>query len=188
VYQSSIYNSVTVQLESESSFTAFKDSLTTNPLLTVSVARERDYYGKQSTRLNTVLTIVAYVVGGIMAVGAMFGALSTMYSAVSTRTSEIATLRAIGFGASSVVVSVLLESLLLASLGGLAGGGLAWFVFNGRHITTFLGRGHIVAQLQVNGVLLGNAIVWACAIGLAGGLFPAIRAARLPVATALRAS
>lgn len=188
VQQSSVFHSVTVQLEGGESFDAFKDALTTNPALTVSVVREQEYYARQSRRLSVVLSFVAYLVGGIMAIGAMFGALSTMYSAVSTRTVEIGTLRAIGFGAAAVVASVLIEALLLAAAGAMGGAGLAWLAFSGRNITTLLGNGQIVAQLQVSGGLFALAIVWACAIGLAGGLFPAVRAARMPVAEALRSS
>jgi putative ABC transport system permease protein len=187
VYQSSIVNSVTVQLQSPASFSDFKDALTTDPTLTVSVQREEEYYARQSRRLGVMLTIVAYIVGGIMAIGAIFGGLATMYAAVSTRTVEIATLRAIGYGPAGVVVSVVLESLLLASLGALGGSALAWLALSGRTISTLIGSGQIVAQLQVNARLFAMAIAWAGGIGLVGGLFPAIRAARQPVATALRA-
>jgi putative ABC transport system permease protein len=123
-----------------------------------------------------------------MAVGALFGALNTMYSAVSVRSREIATLRAIGFGASAVVLSVLIEAILLAVMGALIGAGLAWLFFNGNVVST-LGSNftQVVFRLAVSPSLVALGILWACAIGLIGGLFPAIRAARLPVATALRA-
>jgi len=123
-----------------------------------------------------------------MAVGAIFGALNTMYSAVSTRSREIATLRAIGFGAGPVVVSVFVEALLLAVLGGAVGASIAWLLFNGHSVDTRLGfSGQLIFDLAVTPALVVLGIVWAFAIGLIGGLFPAIRAARLPVATALRA-
>ena len=187
-YRRNLYQSVVVRLESKDSFAAFKSSLTTNPQLSVDVMREHDYYAKQSQRMSNVLSFIAYVVGGIMAVGALFGALNTMYSAVSVRSREIATLRAIGFGASAVVVSVLIEAMLLSVIGALIGAGLAWVFFNGNVVST-LGSNftQVVFRLAVGPSLVVLGIVWACVIGLVGGLFPAIRAARLPVATALRA-
>jgi len=187
-YRRNLYQSVVVQLESKDAFATFKNSLTTNPQLSVDVLRERDYYAHQSQRMSAILSFVAYVVGGIMAVGALFGALNTMYSAVSGRAREIATLRAIGFGASAVVLSVLIEAMLLSVIGALIGAGLAWIFFNGNVVST-LGSNftQVVFRLAVSPALVVLGIAWACAIGLIGGLFPAIRAARLPVAVALRA-
>lgn len=187
-YRRNLYQSVVVLLDSKDSFTAFKSSLTTNPQLSVDVMREHDYYAQQSRRMSTVLAFVAYVVGGIMAVGALFGALNTMYSAVSVRSREIATLRAIGFGASAVVLSVLIEAMLLSVVGAMIGAGLAWVFFNGNVVST-LGSNftQVVFRLAVSPSLVVLGIVWACAIGIVGGSFPAIRAARLPVAAALRA-
>lgn len=188
-YRRNLYQSVIVQLESAAVFDAFKKALTSNPQLSVDVKRERDYFAEQSERLSKVLSFIAYVVGGIMAVGALFGALNSMYSAVSTRSQEIATLRAIGFGSTPVVISVMLEALLLALLGALIGAGLAWAFFNGNAVST-LGANftQVVFKLTVTPELIVLGIIWACAIGVIGGLFPAIRAARLPVATALRAT
>jgi putative ABC transport system permease protein len=187
-YRRNLYQSVIVLLDSTDSFGAFKTSLTTNPQLSVDVLREHDYYAHQSQRMSTVLSFVAYVVGGIMAVGALFGALNTMYSAVSVRSREIATLRAIGFGASAVVLSVLIEAMLLSVIGALLGAAIAWIFFNGNVVST-LGSNftQVVFRLTVGPSLVVLGIVWACVIGLIGGLFPAIRAARLPVAAALRA-
>jgi putative ABC transport system permease protein len=187
-YRRNLYQSVVAQLNSKNAFDAFKTSLTTNPQLSVDVMREHDYYAHQSQRMSNVLSFVAYFVGGIMAVGALFGALNTMYSAVSVRSREIATLRAIGFGASAVVLSVLIEAMLLSVVGALIGAGLAWAFFNGNVVST-LGSNftQVVFRLAVDPALVVLGVVWACAIGLVGGLFPAIRAARLPVATALRA-
>ncbi|HEY4872794.1 MAG TPA: ABC transporter permease [Steroidobacteraceae bacterium] len=187
-YRRNLYQSVVVLLDSKESFAAFKNSLTTNPQLSVDVMREHDYYAHQSQRMSNVLSFIAYVVGGIMAVGALFGALNTMYSAVSVRSREIATLRAIGFGASAVVLSVLIEAMLLSVIGALIGAGLAWIFFNGNVVST-LGSNftQVVFRLAVSPSLVVLGIIWACVIGLVGGLFPAIRAARLPVATALRA-
>ena len=180
-------SSVTVLLQSEASFDEFKQALTTNPTLSVSVERENEYYLRQSKNATTFFGFVATFVGGIMALGALFAALNTMYSAVSTRVVEIATLRAIGFGATGVVVSVLVESLVLALLGALIGAGVAWGLFGGNTISLGNGTASLVFQMRVTPALLGVGIAWACAVGLIGGLFPAVRAARLPVATALRA-
>jgi putative ABC transport system permease protein len=122
--------------------------------------------------------------------GAIFAALNTMYSAVSARTTEIATLRAIGFGSGAVVISVLVEALLLAIVGALVGAFVAWLVFNGNTVSTISGNqgvAQIAFKLRIGPDLVAVGIVWACVVGLIGGLLPAIRAARLPVATALRA-
>jgi putative ABC transport system permease protein len=188
-YQRNLFNSVWVMLDNAEAFGTFKDSLTSNPALSVDVKREPDYYAAQSKQLSTILTFVANFVGGIMAVGAVFGALNTMYSAVSARMVEIATLRAIGFGALPVVISVFAEAVLLAFAGGLIGALLAWLFFNGNSVSTLGGNfTQIVFSLRVSSGLLVLGVVWAVAIGVIGGLFPAIRAARLPIATALRAS
>lgn len=183
------FQSVTVMLDSPAAFWKFKDSLTSNPALAVDVTREREYYKRQSATISKVISYIAYIVGGIMAIGAIFGALNTMYSAVSARLREIATLRAMGFGATAMVMSVLVEALLLAFVGGAIGALLAWLFFNGHVVSTSAGGvgGHLIFELTVSSQLIVVGIVWACAIGLIGGLFPAVRAARLPVATALRA-
>ncbi|HWY25815.1 MAG TPA: ABC transporter permease, partial [Nevskia sp.] len=187
-FHHNLFHSVTALLDSPESFDKFKDALTTDPTLTVEPQREPDYYAKQSEQLSKVLNIVAYFVGGIAAIGAMVGALNTMYTTVAARALEIATLRAIGFGAGSVVVSVLIEALLLALLGAAIGAVAAWIFFNGNTVNT-LGKNfsQVVFQLSVGPELLVGGVVWACVIGAIGGLFPALRAARQPVATALRA-
>jgi putative ABC transport system permease protein len=136
------------------------------------------------------LSIVATVVGAVMAVGAVFAALNTMYTSVSSRTREIATLRALGFGSAAVVASVLTEALLLALAGALLGAALAWSIFNGNTVSTLSGGGglaQVVFQLRIGAELVGLGMAWACGVGLLGGLLPALRAARIPVATALRA-
>jgi len=184
------FQSINVMLDSPASFQKLKDALTSDPALSVDVSREREYYQHQSERISTVISIIAYVVGGIMAVGAIFGALNTMYSAVSARLMEIATLRAIGFGSTAMVVSVLVEALVLSFIGGAIGALLAWLYFNGRVVGSSTGgvaSGHLIFELAVTPALVSIGIIWACSIGLLGGLFPAVRAARLPVATALRA-
>jgi putative ABC transport system permease protein len=186
-YQRTAANSVTVLLESEAAFGEFKTALTTDPTLSVSVERELDYYVRQSDNANQFFGTVTAIVGIFMAVGALFAALNTMYSAVSTRAIEIATLRAIGFGAMGVVASVLSESLLLALLGAVLGAASAGAVFGGNTISLGNGTSSLVFQMQVTPALLGVAAATAVAVGFLGGLFPALKAARLPVATALRA-
>jgi putative ABC transport system permease protein len=184
------YQPVTVALDSAAAFDTFKTALTTNPTLSVDVKRESDFFAEQGKPASRVIAIIAYVVGGIMAVGALFGALNTMYSAVSARSLEIATLRALGFGATSVVISVFAEALLLSLLGAVLGTIAAWVFFDGNVISTSAGGNGIsqlVFALTLTPALIVLGIVWACAIGLVGGLFPAVRAARLPVAQALRA-
>jgi putative ABC transport system permease protein len=190
VDQRGAFQSVTAQLESAGAFQTFKDSLSANPSLSVEVVREREYYQQQSKTMSTIINVIAYVVGGIMAVGAVFAALNTMYSAVSARLMEIATLRALGFGATAMVMSVLAEALVLALIGGAIGALIAWVFFNGNTVSTLGGAGglgQLVFELSVSPQLMILGIVWACFIGVLGGLFPAMRAARLPVAVALRA-
>ncbi|HTH76309.1 MAG TPA: ABC transporter permease [Trinickia sp.] len=188
-YRRNGFQSVTVMLDSAAAFDRFKGALTTDPTLKVSVQREADYYAAQSRNLSKLLNLLAYFVGGIMALGACFGALNTMYTAVSTRTREIATLRAIGFSGMPIVISVLVESLLLSVIGSVIGSAAAWLFFNGNTVNT-LGAGfsQIVFHLTVTASLLVSGVFVACSIGMLGGLLPAIRAARVPIATALRAS
>jgi putative ABC transport system permease protein len=183
------YSSAIVLLDSAAAFAVFKDALTTDPRLKVDVQREPEYYAAQSRDLTRTINIVGNSVAIIMAIGAMFGALNSMYTAVAARSVEIATLRAIGFGGMPVLLSVMIEALALSLLGGILGAALAWFFFNGHSVST-LGAAfaQVVFQLTVTRALIVTGIVWACLIGLLGGFFPALRAARLPVAEALRAS
>jgi putative ABC transport system permease protein len=189
--RSTFYATITAQLEDASADTlqAFKDRITTDPRLNVGVQREPDYYASRSVALEKFITILGYSVATIMAIGAVFGALNTMYAAVSTRAVEIATLRAIGFAAAPVVISVLIEAVLLALAGALLGAGIAYVVFNGYTVSTlnFQTFSQVAFAFRVTPELLWQGIVWACVIGFFGGLFPAVRAARLPVAEALRA-
>jgi putative ABC transport system permease protein len=188
-YSRSSFNSVTIWLDNPSSFESIKDSISTNATYSLDVRHESDYYEQQSKRFGRFLSVIANVVGIVMAFGAIFGALNTMYTAVSTRAVEIATLRALGFGAVGVIVSVFVEALLLALIGALIGATLAWVAFNGNTVSTISG-GYSLTQvtfnLKVGPDLLVIGIVWACAVGLLGALFPAIRAARTSVADALR--
>src|SRR5271165_6357171 len=181
------YSSALAVLENSAAFPAFKDALTTDPRIKVDVQREPEYYAAQSQALTRAINIVGNSVAIIMAIGAMFGALNSMYTVVAARSVEIATLRAIGFGGLAVLLSVMIEALVLALLGGILGAALAWLFFNGHSVST-LGAAfaQVVFQLTVTRTLIVTGIVWACLIGLLGGFFPALRAARLPVAEALR--
>ena len=180
--------SVTVKLADPKAFDAFKTELEANPQLKVDVSTTLDYFSKQSEGMSTFLTIIGIVVGSIMAIGAIFGALNCMFAAVAARAREIATLRAIGFRGLPVVVAVMLETMLLALLGGVIGGLLAWLVFNGYSASTLAAGsvGKLSFELRVSAGLLWVGLLWALTIGFIGGLFPAVRAARLPVTTALR--
>lgn len=182
------YSSVTVRLVSPAAFDRFRNALRANSSLDVDVIRETDYYRQQSRGIAALLYLVSTVVGAIMAIGAVFTALNTMYSAVAARAAEIATLRAIGFGGGGVVASVLAEALLLSIAGALIGAGVAWLLFNGDSLSTSGGGfgSQVSFPLLVRPSLVGIGVGWACAIGILGGLFPALRAARLPVAVALR--
>ncbi|CAN7636141.1 ABC transporter permease [Trinickia sp. LjRoot230] len=188
-YRRNLFQSVSVMLDSPAAFDRFKAALTTDPTLKVGVERENDYYAAQSRNLARLLNLLAYFVGGIMALGACFGAVNTMYTAVSTRTREIATLRAIGFSGVPIVISVLVESLLLALIGSAIGSVAAWIFFDGNTVNT-LGSGftQVVFHLTVTASLLVSGVFLACVVGMLGGLMPAVRAARLPIATALRAN
>jgi putative ABC transport system permease protein len=186
-YQRTAVNSVTVRLDSDAAFDQLKAALTTNPTLSVSVERESDFYARQSAEAGDVFRIVGAAVAIFMGLGAIFAALNTMYSAVSARAREIATLRAIGFGAGGVVASVLAESLLLSLVGASFGAAISWLMFNGNTVTLGDSVSSLVFNMQVTPALLGLGVFLAVGVGLVGGLFPAVRAARLPVATALRA-
>ena len=183
-----IYQSLTVHLSSVDSLQQFKDAVTADPRLTVDVSREVEYYDKQSRVLTTLIYVLGGLVAVVMGIGAIFGALNTMYSAVAERSREIATLRALGFGAGSVVFSFMIEALLISLFGGLLGciavlplnglttGAMNWQTFS-----------HLAFAFRITPFLLGLGIVFALFMGVAGGIFPAIRAARRPVAPALRA-
>jgi putative ABC transport system permease protein len=182
-----IFQSVTVHLDSPESFRTLKDSLTSDPRLNVDVVREIDYYAKQSSTMTTLITVLGGLVAAIMAVGAVFGALNTMYSAVAERGREIATMRALGFNASSVILSFLFESLLISFVGGVIGC-LAVLRLNGVTTSTmnFQTFSNMAFAFKITPGLLLQGIIFALVMGVVGGLLPAIRAASLPVATALR--
>jgi len=180
--------SVTVRLSDPQKFEAFKTALESNPQLKVDVDTTIDYFSKQSEGTTQTIRAIGITVGLIMAIGALFGALNTMFAAVASRAREIATLRAIGFRGLPVVVAVMLETMLLALLGGVLGGLLAWLLFNGYSASTLAAGtvGKLSFELKVTVKLLWVGVLWALTIGFIGGLFPALRAARLPVTTALR--
>ncbi len=183
-----IFQSVHARLEDAEVFTTFKDTLTSDPRLDVTVLRESEYYAQQGVMFTQFVSFLGVMIGGLMGFGAIFGALNTMYTAVSARSREIATLRAIGFGSGPVVVSVLLEALTLALMGGILGSALAYAMFNGYQAATinFQSFSQIAFNFAVTPALMTGGILYALLMGLVGGFFPAWRAARLPVATALR--
>ncbi len=182
------FQAVYAKLDSPGAFQDFKDRLTTDPRLNVKVVRQSDYYANQSVMVTNLITGLGTLVAVLMGIGAVFGALNTMYTAVSSRTREMATLRALGFRGTPVVISVLVESLVLALVGGALGGGLAYIAFDGFRAATINWQtfSQVAFAFDVTPDLLVQGIVYAAIIGLFGGLFPAIRAARMPVATALR--
>jgi len=189
-HRNDTFQAVYVRLTSAAAFQEFKDNLTTNPKLNVRVVRLSDFYAEQSTAVTKFITTIGVFIASLMALGALFGALNTMYSAVAGRTREIATLRALGFGSGPVVVSVLVESVLLSVLGGVIGAAAAYFLFDGYRTSTINWQtfSQVTFAFRVAPGLLGRAICFATGIGLVGGLLPAIRAARLPIATGLRES
>ena len=180
-------SSMRVRLSSSEVAGPLSERVEEDPRLDLTLTSEDEYFRNQSQQLTALIESFGYAVAAIMAVGAIFAALNTMYTAVSTRTVEIATLRALGFGGTPVVVSVVLEALLLAVLGGGIGAAVAYFGFNGWTVSTLSGAFSQVAfDFTVTPELLIYGIVWAVGLGLIGGLFPAVRAARLPITTALR--
>jgi putative ABC transport system permease protein len=187
-YKLEAFNSVSVMLESDDSIANLKGALVQDSTLLVDVRTEPEYLATASSSVNRMLRIVACAIGSIMALGALFGALNSMHSAVAARTVEIATLRAIGFGSTAVAAAVLIEALLLALIGAAAGVVIAYAAFNGISISTLGGAlwdSQLVYSLRITPSLVMIAVLLACALGLLGGLFPAIRAARSNVAHAL---
>ncbi len=184
--QRTVFNAVTVKLVSPEAIEDLQAALDANPTLKVRVQRETEYYENQSVGISRLLYFVAYVVSAIMALGAVFGALNTMYTAISARSVEIATLRAIGFGAMPIVFSVLIEALALSLVGAIAGAAVAWVLFNGHTYSVGGAFRQVAVELDVGTALFVVGVAWACGIGLLGGLLPAIRAARQPVSLGLR--
>ena len=187
-YNRTSFQTVRVNLESPDAFQAFKDALTSDPRLEVSVERESDFYAAQSKYLTNFVQIFGGVLGVLMGLGAVFGAILTMYSAVAARTREIATLRALGFGALPIVVSVLAEALLLGLIGGVVGGVIALLWFNGMQTTTLNWQSfsQVTFAFAITPALLVTGVTYALLLGLVGGMLPSVRAARLPITQALR--
>lgn len=182
------FQSVRAKLEGEDSLQVLEEALDKDPRIDVDVLSEKEYYSSQAQPLSQFIRLIGYPLTVLMAIGAVFGALNSMYSSVSVRSKEIATLRALGFGPFAVLVSTIIESTLLALAGGLLGGALAYLAFNGFRVSTLNGASfsQVVFDFAVTPDLLLQGLVAAAIIGLVGGFFPAIRAARLPVAQALR--
>jgi putative ABC transport system permease protein len=182
-----LFQSVTVRLTSPEALGDFKDALTSDPRLTVQVDREVDYYAKQSRQLTTLITVLGTIVAVVMGVGAVFGALNTMYAAVAERSREIATMRALGFGSGSVVLSFVIEALVIALVGGVLGCAVV-LPLNGLTTGTMNWQtfSHLAFAFQVTPLLLGWGLLFALAMGLVGGVPPALRAARAPIAMTLR--
>ncbi len=180
--------SMRVRVDDPAVIPALAAQVDADPRLDLSVRSEPDYYRAQSSTMSKLIVGFGYAVAVIMAVGAVFAALNTMYTAVSARTVEIATLRALGFGSLPVVVSVMSEALLLAMLGGAVGAGLAYVVFNGMTVSTLnqASFSQVAFDFAVTGELMRLGFVWAVALGALGGMFPAVRAARVPITLALR--
>jgi putative ABC transport system permease protein len=187
-HRNNSYQSVNVRLASRDRFNTLKDALTTDPRLTVIVMHQSDYYAEQSQAVQGVVRNVGFVIAGLMGVGAIFTAVNTMYTAVASRTREIATLRALGFGGVPVVVSVLTEAAVLSAIGGVLGGAIAWAAFDGFQTSTmnFQSFSQVSFGFAVTPWLLGEGLSYAVALGLLGAVLPATRAARLPIVVALR--
>ena len=182
-----IYQSVTARLTSPDAYPAFKDAITSDPRVTLQVDRETEYYEKQSRAFTRLVTVLGVLVGGVMSIGAIIAALNTMYSAVAERAREIATMRAVGFGAGSVVLSFTFEALCIALIGGLLGC-IAVLPLNGLTTGTMNWQtfSHLAFAFRVTPALLVGGVIFALAMGIAGGVPPAIRAARARIAVALR--
>ena len=184
---SNIFQSATVHLNTTEAFEQFKDAITADRRLNLDVTREIDYHSAQSGRTSHLITILGGHIASVMAIGAIFGALNTMYSAVTERGREIATMRTLGFGGGSVIFSFLIEALLISLLGGIVGclavlplNGLTTGAMNWQTFT------HLAFAFSITPSLLTAGVIFALIMGLLGGLPPAIRAALQPVACALR--
>jgi putative ABC transport system permease protein len=177
------FGQVKVRLESPAAFELFADPLVDNPAVSVEVKTASEDFEQNFGRMRRLLTFVSYFIGAVMAAGAVCGALNSLYVSVDSRRQEIATLRAVGFKTGPVVTSILIESMVLALPGSLLGALLAWLLFNGN----FVNSGALLFKLNVTPRLLVLGIWWGLVIGLIGGSLPALRAARLPIAAALRA-
>ena len=182
------YSSGRIRVASIDAIDGLKQRIEDDPRLSLTITREEDFYTSAASALNTFLEIFATIIATIMAIGALFAALNTMYTAVSVRTIEIATLRALGFGTTPVIFSVLFEAVALALLGGILGGIITYLGFNGFTVSTLnpSAFSQVAFDFLVTPEILITGLVWAVVIGFLGGIFPAFRAARLPITVALR--
>jgi putative ABC transport system permease protein len=182
-----VYQSVTARLTSPDVLEPMKARLTADPRFTVQMELETEYWARASRMMTSLILGLGSLVAAVMGLGAVFGALNTMYSAVSERSREIATIRALGFGAAPIVISFVVEGLLIALVGGVIGC-LAVLPVNGLTTSTlnFQTFSHMAFAFQITPALLGLGLLFAVVMGLAGGVPPAIRAARMPVTVALR--
>ncbi|HET6655900.1 MAG TPA: ABC transporter permease [Gammaproteobacteria bacterium] len=181
------YSDAWVKLTSPAAFEKFEKAATKDPRLNVQVKTEKDYYSKLANGATGIISVVGYAIGILMAIGAIIGAINLLYTNLAARMGEMATLRAVGYRRSPVLAATLLEALTFALVGGILGGGIAYAVFNGYQAGTLAGGLQQVAfQFAVTPGLLVGGIVFALVMGFFGGLFPAIRAARLPITRALR--
>ncbi len=183
-----VLSSLRLLLEESAQAEALAEQIREDPRLDLSLQTEEEFYAGQAEGRATLINTFGYAVGIIMAIGAVFAALNTMYTAVSTRTVEIATLRALGFGSMPVVISVIIESLGLALCGGLLGAVIVFVLFDGYTASTLNNASfsQVAFDFAVTPQLVQIGLTWALILGLVGGLFPAVRAARLPITVALR--
>tara|TARA_B110000444_G_C18802326_1_gene578082 strand:+ start:225 stop:1391 length:1167 start_codon:yes stop_codon:yes gene_type:complete len=181
-------NTIRVKVSDVEKIPAMAEEFLDDPRLNLTLVGEEEYFSAQSEGLTTIINVFGYSVGIIMAFGAVFAALNTMYAAVSNRTVEIATLRALGFGATPVVVSIMIEAIVLAAIGGMLGAAISYIGFNGYTVSTLnqSSFSQMAFDFAVTPALISNGIIWALTLGFIGGLFPALRAARLPITLALR--
>ena len=186
-YNRSGYQSVTARLADAKSLDELKKAIAADPQLKFDVQTTKAYFAKQSEGLSKALGMLGTVVAAIMAIGAVFGALNSMYAAVAGRAREIATMRALGFKGAPVITAIMLETMILALIGGAIGAFLAWLLFNGSQLSTMGSNfSQVVFKFHVTPALLWNGLKWALAIGFIGGFYPALRAARMKVTDALR--
>ena len=183
-----VASSMRLRLESSNAFDGLVQAIENDPRLQVKAQRESSFLAGQSTAMRQLIKTFGYIVAVIMAIGALFAALNTMYTAVSTRTIEIATLRAIGFSSVPIVISVMIEALLLAILGGALGALFSYLVFNGFTVATLnpAAFSQVAFDFNVSTEIVSLGLIWAVVIGFFGGLLPALSAAYIPITSALR--
>jgi ABC-type antimicrobial peptide transport system permease subunit len=187
VFRGEVFQTVTFRLKDAAAFDEAKRALESDKRMTVDAKLESKFYAQQSELLGTILAYLAYGITSIMAVGAVFGAINTMYAAIAARSAEIAVLLTIGFKPLSILTSFLAESAIIAAVGGVVGCLLA-LPINGivTSTTNWASFSEIAFSFRVTPTLLGSGLIFAVVMGVVGGFFPALRAARLQVVQALR--